>query len=778
MRCPSIICCSLLAIWCPILTSGEIRGTVVDATRAPIEFANVTAFIGDSLADGAVTDLSGKFILTTANRCDRLRVSFIGYRDTLILNPANDLGEIILRQAPATLKEVVVKAPLIRREADRIILNVAANPLSAGKHAADLLKTAPGVWASDNGLSIYGQRGTTVYIDDRKVNLSGTRLVSYLSTLQASAISTIEVIPHAGNEYDADSSGGIIRINLRRNRVDGISGAAGLNTTAGEFKQWFNPFANLSLHSGRWTANFTGNLNTSPSDRYTSFEESTAPSDASRLDGVSRHKTTTIQGNMTLGLFYEPYTNGKIGLQVEYNPDSSDHHATSQTEVSGSGTAYTTLGQYSARNRSHNLDVTLNWSHRLDDKGSLLKWISSYDFRQTSVTDDNRMSYTDATPDSVYTSDASTRYNLFATEISLRKSFNPLLTLDAGVKYTFNDISFASLHHHLEGGRWIADSSHDYNHHYNEHILAAYAIMNLNTGRWRFRAGLRGEYLHTDNYSISSSRADLFPNANISFNLSENGTTSISAGYRRNIRRPSFQSLDPTVRQVSDYSYTVGNPTLSPSFTDAVSLDMLLAGKFTIAAGYSLTSAPIRQMFTSNPEYPERMYLTWGNEGREHGLFIHSDGNLNITRWWNLYASLTYMFVSRESVSAGNSDTFGYIQAVAATSFTLPAGFNLSLNCFYNSRMKIGNITVYPILNLDPTLRKQFGPHWTVTLSAENLLCREGKIRIHSSGYDRLSHTPQHPAFRLSATYTFRSGKAPRRQSIERTLDPTRLTKE
>ena len=33
------------------------------------------------------------------------------------------------------LEEVVVKAPLIRREADRIVLNVSANPLSANKNA-------------------------------------------------------------------------------------------------------------------------------------------------------------------------------------------------------------------------------------------------------------------------------------------------------------------------------------------------------------------------------------------------------------------------------------------------------------------------------------------------------------------------------------------------------------------------------------------------------------------------------------------------------------------
>ena len=778
MRLPSIICCYLLAISHPLLTSGEIRGTVVDKSHSPIEFANVTAFIGDSVAGGTVTDLSGAFLLSANDGCDRLRISFVGYRDTLITRPKDDLGEIILSQASTTLREVVVNAPIIRREADRIILNVAANPMSAGKHAAELLKTAPGVWASDNGLSVYGRSGTTVYIDDRKVNLSGDRLISYLSTIQASAISTIEVIPNAGSEYDASSSGGVIRINLRHNRVEGVSGAAGLNTTAGELKQWFNPFANLSLNSGRWAAGITANLNISPSDRHTSYEESTDPSGTPRLDGSARHKTDALQGNLILSLFNEPYSGGKIGLQVEYNPDISNPSASSQTEVYGDSRQHTTIGRYAARNRSHNLDATLNWSHSLDGEGSLLKWISGYDFRHTSVAENNRMSYTDTTPDSIYTSDATTRYNIFTTELSIHKLLSSSITLDAGAKYTFNDIFFASSHHHLSDGHWIADTFHDYNRHYGENILAAYAILNFRRGRWRIRGGLRGEYLHTCNGDLHTSRFDLFPTANISLNLSEDGKHTLSAGYRRNIHRPSFQSLDPTVRQVSDYSYTVGNPDLSPSFTDAISLDLLLAGKFTIATGYSVTADPIRQMFCSNPEYPERMYLTWGNEGREHNLFIHGDGFIKITRWWNMYASLTYMHTSRDAVPGGNTDSFGYLQAVASATFTLPAGFALSLNCFYNSRMQIGNITVYPILNLDPTLRKQFGPNWTVTLSAENLLCREGKIRIHSSGYDRLSHTPQHPAFRLSATFSFNSGKAARRQTIERNLDSSRLSKE
>ena len=118
---------------------------------------------------------------------------------------------------------------------------IAANPLSANKDAQELLKTAPGVWATDDRLSIYGQCGTAVYIDDRKVNMSGKQLMTYLKSIQSVSIATIEIIPKAGAEYSADSSGGVIRINLKRNRVDGINGSAGQNVTAGEYKQWINP---------------------------------------------------------------------------------------------------------------------------------------------------------------------------------------------------------------------------------------------------------------------------------------------------------------------------------------------------------------------------------------------------------------------------------------------------------------------------------------------------------------------------------------------------------
>ncbi len=164
--------------------------------------------------------------------------------------------------------------------------------------------------------------------------MSGMQLMTYLKSIQSASIATIEIIPTAGAEYSADSSGGVIRINLKRNRVDGINGSAGLNVTAGEYKQWINPFVNIGLHTGRWTVNFNGNVNGCPSERYTSHEETTNSAASKEMTGVARRKNKAIQGNMSLGIFYEPTDIDKIGLQFDYNPNKSSNQSTSETYMS------------------------------------------------------------------------------------------------------------------------------------------------------------------------------------------------------------------------------------------------------------------------------------------------------------------------------------------------------------------------------------------------------------------------------------------------------------
>lgn len=769
-----VILCILLSLSAAV-SAKQIRGVVADADSIPVEFANVTAFAADSVAGGGVTDASGNFIIEVRPDCDRIRVSFVGYDDVVLSPVRPDMGQIVMKQTSTTLREVVVKAPLIRREADRIVLNVAANPLSANKDAQQLLKTAPGVWATDDMLSIYGQGGTTVYVDDRKVNMSGSQLMAYLKTIQSSSIATIEVIPKAGAEYSADSSGGVVRINLKRSRVDGLNGSAGMNVTAGEYEQWINPFISLGLHAGRWTVNFNANVNGSPSERHVSHEETTNSAVSRVNTGVARLEDKAIQGNLSLGIFYETGDKDKIGLQLDCNPAKSRHKSDSETGMVAPGFSGATFGLYDSEELFHNFNAAFNWSHVTDRNGSVLKLIANYNRQSRSVAEDNMMRWSYLPGDSIFNTDSRNRYDILVTDLSFRKVFNPRWNLNVGAKHTLNDVSNSSFHRHLRGREWIMDRRYDYDASYDENIVALYATADGNAGRWRLKAGLRGEYSVTRGGEAHEGRLDIFPNANISYNLAEKGDYTVAVGYYRHIIRPSFQSLNPVVRQVSDYTYTVGNRNLSPSFTNALSLDFILAGRFTVAAGCSMTDNPIRQMFTSDPDFPERLYLTWGNEKTDRNLFIHGDGFVNITKWFDLYSSLTYMVTSQRLSGGDAYDTFGYLQLVANAMFRLPKGFNLSVSCFYNSRMRIGNITVFPILDLAPTLQRQFGKHWSVSVGVENLLQRTSKIMTESSGYDRFAHTKTYMKAKIGVTYNFNSGKRFRTPGIEKNTDASRL---
>ncbi|MDE5976345.1 MAG: outer membrane beta-barrel family protein, partial [Muribaculaceae bacterium] len=330
----------------------------------------------------------------------------------------------------------------------------------------------------------------------------------------------------------------------------------------------------------------------------------------------------------------------------------------------------------------------------------------------------------------------------------------------------------------LKGNAWIPNNEYVYDQSYDENIAALYATARGSAGRWRFKAGIRGEYTGIRGGVARYNSFDLFPNANVSFNFTEKGDYTVALGYYRKIRRPSFQSLNLTVRQISDYTYTVGNAGLTPSFSNSLSLDFVLAGKFTIATGFSTTDNPIRQMFISNPDHPERLFMTWRNCGSDRTFFIHGDGSINITKWWNLYAGMTYVMTSQKLSDTEAFDTFGYLQLVASTTFTMTKGFSLSVNCFYNTRMKIGNITVYPILNLNPTLQKQFGKHWTVSVGVENMLQRRNRIKTESPGYERFSFTKTFVTAKIGVTYKFNSGKGFRQSKIEKNTDNSRFIKE
>ena len=214
--------------------SFTVTAKVVNDQGDPVDYATVqmrdqkdsTRFFG------TITDENGKFELTVPHGDYSLRITFLGYQEynqDLTVSAKNDLGKLEMSTSTVDLKEVVVTANLITREADRYVINLADTPLAIGRDGKEALMLAPGVWVSNRGeISVNGRTGTRVMVNERLLQETGEDLLAYLQSLRAEDILKIEVIPYAGVEYDASMTSGIVKITLRKQRNDGMEGMAGL----------------------------------------------------------------------------------------------------------------------------------------------------------------------------------------------------------------------------------------------------------------------------------------------------------------------------------------------------------------------------------------------------------------------------------------------------------------------------------------------------------------------------------------------------------------------
>ena len=214
-----VICASLAQLFAARQT--PTTGRIIDDSGKGVDFATVILLAGEEQIYGTTTDAEGHFSLVAPSGHYTLTVQHLNYETTskeIEMNDGIRLDNIVLIPSSNRIDAVVVSAQLIRREADRFIVDVANSTASLGKNGVELLERAPGVWITDDKISINGKSGSKVYINDREVKMSGEQLITYIKTLRAEEIQKIEVIPTSGADYDADSAGGIIKITLSLSR--------------------------------------------------------------------------------------------------------------------------------------------------------------------------------------------------------------------------------------------------------------------------------------------------------------------------------------------------------------------------------------------------------------------------------------------------------------------------------------------------------------------------------------------------------------------------------
>ena len=749
-------------------------GRVVDEQGKAVEYATVVLLKGTEQVAGMATDAEGRFVLKAAPGEYTLWIQYLGFdpvKKPVRVEQESHLGDFVMHASATGIQSVEVKARLVRREADRFVVDVANAPAAIGKDGIELLERAPGVWIDGEKISINGKSGSKVYVNDRELRMEPEQLLTYLRSLRAEEIQKIEVVPTSGADYDADSAGGIIRITLKKRRENGVDGSVSFNTSQGTIIHRYDPSANINVHSGRadFYASAWGSFG---KDRTTTDEQTLYNTADKALNAHSEMKGRNRSFGASAGAVVEIDDKNSVGAEAEYWRNRNGEPNNTYTDFRDGGTLTHTDSHFDNLNVRNNYSATFNYIRKIDTLGSTLKLLLDYTRRETDAGNDNfsRITAPGSAADSTYRDNAASVYNVATATLALEKKFSPRWSLKAGAKYTYNDMHNDALYEYLKGDAWVRNDKQSFTINYTENIAAAYAIASAQLGRWSLVAGLRGEYTHTTGKDVGQDYFSLFPNANVSFALSKEKGWSLIAQYARTIERPRFWCLSPQRMQISDYTYQTGNPSLDPSFKQDVSLTLVAAHKYTLTAGVQLVGDEIQQTMQADPENPDLLQLAWVNYDATKNCYASVNLPFQPAKWWQLNANVTYMRRGQRVEQHGAEEFFNWGFVNLSTTFTLPAKFYIDLSYRYQSRLDLGNCWVEPDHRLQAGVKKRFGDRFTASFSVQNLLDQGQEIGAHGDGFVRTMKARQtwsNRSFRIGLTYNFKSGKAFKRKAVE-----------
>lgn len=757
----------------------SVSGRVVDSENAPIAYATVVVIDSTHQVAGATTDSDGGFVVAIAEGDYTLNINYIGYstHEQSISPRGNlDLGNIVLVESSEEIEQVVVTSQLIRREADRFVVDIANSPIAMGKTGEELLKSAPGVWIQDDKISVNGASGTKIYLNEREVKMDDQQLMAYLRSLRAEDIQKIEVVPQSGADYDASSSGGIIKITTKRRVDSGFMGTASL--VYNRAKDLHQTMPSLSLNYNRGKVNAYSSLWLGRNGQIYDTWEHTDYISGTIIDAKSSLYNSTGWGGGNIGIVYDINDKHSIGGQIQYNSHSGGGTTDTETLYNDNNEITSVEGVYSNGYQSRMTTATLNYIYKLDDVGSTLKLIGDY----TSSLYPNHNDYFDTTTtsllsrDSTYRNNSSSSNRLATATLALEKVLSSKVTLKAGAKYTYNSNINSAVYEYLtdaESKLWETNTEQGYNIGYRENIGALYAIASARFGRMSLVGGLRGEYTSFNDKAgdVKQNYFDLFPNFNLSYSFTEDGAYSLITQYSRTISRPSFWALSPNETKISEYMIQCGNPNLEASYNNSLSVTAVLKYKYTVTAGMQIMTNAIQQTTIVDSTNPELLILKYINYPTLNNFFFSVNTPLQITKWWATNLNATGMYMGQRIYTNEPLRHNFMMFANAQMSFTLPRNYFIELSGMYGHGMVAGNTAMSDMYNVDIVFKKRlFDNKLTLSVGAQNIITNSQRITIKESTFERVMVVDQpwqRPALKVQISYNFNSGKQFRAKSVE-----------
>ena len=573
-----------------------------------------------------------------------LKASIVGYdaiETTLVVKDKPVQLALVFKQQLTSLKsvEIVARKQLMRQEDDKTVVDatVLAN---SSTNAFEILEKTPGtVIDQDGNVYLSSTTPATVFINGREMKLSSADIASLLKSLPAGSVDKIEIMRNPSAKYDAASSGGIVNIVLKKGVKLGTSGSVNVAYFQGVYS---TETAGINLNKS------AGKINSYFSYQYTkrnNYEALTSnrliAADSSLLQQHSYTTYPAVTNYFGGGLDVAFTKKLTIGYDIRLTNTSGTSEASNNNTIYYNPTAQVVNNSKSAvANETGTLYIgnTISSKYKIDSAGS--EWTMELDYNY--YKNDNTQRYIN---DFIFPSMPVVNgnglnkndKNMYVAQTDLILKLPSKITLETGLKLTAGTSNNSADYFYKTGNSPVEPDLYQTNtFKYKETIGAAYLQLAKTFAGFTLKPGLRlettdinGRQLVPKDTVFSIKRTDLFPYVFLQHNLFKIFGYKLvgNAIFRRSIKRPYYEILNPYPKYIDQYLFDVGNPKLQPQFTTNYELNVTFMSFPVFAAGINQTS-DIFSNVTYQDDVTKIAYRTYDNLGKNKEFYLRAVGGL------------------------------------------------------------------------------------------------------------------------------------------------------
>ncbi len=733
-----IITLSLIVFsFCSQMNAASIKGQLQDANGEALIFAAVALYnnADSTLAKVETSNETGIFQMKGLKAGSYyLQATYVGLSDfkktgiVLIENQDLDLGILAFEPASVKLEETTVTASrvMVETKPDRTIFNVSGTINSTGSDGISLLRKAPAVMVDNNdNISVLGRSGVLLYVDGKRLPLTGADLTNYLQNLPADQIDRIEIITNPSAKYEAEGNAGIIDIRLKKDKSLGTNGSVSATFSQGRYAKGnlngsgnyrnknLNAFGTVGLADGRGFNEM----------RFESYQNGIQLLESNK----ARHDWDNY--NYRFGTDFFLNKNNTIGFLISGMDATGKSLNTNRIAIALESAPFQIDSILVANNVGTNdrTQNSYNINYRFDNgEGRSLNVDFDYGKYGNEAERYQPNQYFDANEEVVLTEvinrfETPTDIDIYTFKVDYEEEMlGGTVGIGSKLSQVVSENTFLVFDE--ENGSSIQNNQRSNFFKYDEKVYAGYLnyARKLND-KWSLSAGLRAEQTNAmgnleaflpelQEPPVELDYLSWFPSAGLTWQVAPKH--SLALNYGRRINRPDYNVLNPFNNQLSQISYEKGNPFLRPEIVNNLELGYTMNYRYNFKLGYSRTIDQITRLIGPDENDPRANFITWDNLAEKTVVSFNASAPAQITKKWSAYFNLSASHIDNQADYGEGAvvDIQAFTYSIYQQhTFDLPAGFKGEISGWFSGPGIWGGVFEYETSwSLNFGLQKKF----------------------------------------------------------------------